>query len=168
MQLRVPNGDPTVTSASPQKTVKFVVPGIFLNVKAPALWTVTGLVQFSNVKVLIGPPTSSVLKGLTVDAAMADEVHVLANDPSVRLMTIEVPDARLASMVTDSFFATPPTSNVVAEALPAVNAAMAIAATTPKPSFFTCFMSSPIPLQSIWRCQRDLAPSEILVNNYCV
>gem|GEM_PF-6937667 len=92
--------------------------------------------QLLNERVLSGALTVAPVNTLVVPP-MLETVHVLAMKfVAVVAHTEEVPDLRLAEIATAEFFATPPTSSVVAEAAGAANAVRAIAADAARPSIF--------------------------------
>jgi hypothetical protein len=134
VQVRVPNGEGSVSSVPLENTVPFLVPLMAWMLSVPALCTTNGsLVQLLNERDLTAPPMAlvpAVVKGVSVSRCYVDAVHVFAETLNVSVGSSDEPVLRVRWSVTALFCATPPTVSVVAEALGA--AARAVRATVAK------------------------------------
>jgi hypothetical protein len=100
----------------------------------PGLFTTTGLLlQVVKLSSLRGPVTFVPLRTVVLPCKW-DTLHVLTWVPSVLEKLMD--DSAEAVNVTAPLCTTPPSSSVVAEALPAATAIRAMAATAAMPSIF--------------------------------
>jgi hypothetical protein len=139
VQVSGPKNEGTVTLAPVQRIVPFVVAPILSRLKLPVVSKV-GLpsVQLLNDQVENGPPMLVPLKGTTVLPLKVEAVHVLKVTPNVSVSSSE--PLTDASRAIEAFLAAPPTSPVVAEAVPA-NTIEASAAAAASPKILLSFIS---------------------------
>ncbi|HET8814291.1 MAG TPA: hypothetical protein VFM51_04975 [Solirubrobacterales bacterium] len=140
LQVTYPmSGTLTVAVPPSEFTVPFVLE-VHSSSKVPGWWIVTNLVQLLT-NAVEGPPVRvEPVNGLVELPSPPDEVHVFWLTPSVSFRSIEDPLSRLAVPEMDSLFVVPPTSNVVADAVPALTNASRAIADTAGPRCFTYFM----------------------------
>src|SRR6476659_5850385 len=107
----------------------------------PFFMTIVGWLQFAKVQLWTVPLTSVAVNGLSVEKLVSELVHVSVVVPNSSLIMSEVPLARDIATATELFLATPPTSSVVADAVPTEKRAIAAnAKREAKPRCLECFI----------------------------